>query len=149
MAGKPLRPVKKKKTARVQQEEGTRYPDLENLLAKMAELKSRWKDEGILFYQLEGEAIALMRKYGIHNYDAGGVAGSFRQGSSDVIDWAGLEKRVSAEIWKQVLDPPQPSKERLDALVQLGIIDASVVKELTTSKPSKAYVIATMRGGAS
>jgi hypothetical protein len=147
-----VEPGKRRKLKRKQrdvQPAEVRYPELDNMLYRLAELKAegvaftdRHKTE---FLPLEAKAMAFMQEHGITVYQSDLVTGDMRGSSTTVLDWNGLQKEVPKSAWLSLLDPPQPSLDKLKAAVELGLIDAELVKKHTTTEPRKSYILPTFR----
>lgn len=135
---RPLRPVKK-------QPAEVAYPELENAFRTMKAIQDDWADGKQRFLELEAWVIAFMKDHGIKTYDRGAYRGTHVAGSTEVVDWDGLEKRLTPEQWKKILGPPVPQKDKLAALMELEEVDADLVAEFITDKPSKEYVNITIR----
>jgi hypothetical protein len=133
-----LRPVKK-------QPAEVAYPELENALRTMKAIQDDWAAGKARFLELEKWAIQFMKEHKIKTYDRGEYRGTHVAGSTEVVDWDGLKKRLSAEQWKKILGQPMPQKDKLAALMELEEVDADLVAEFITDKPSKEYVNITLR----
>lgn len=135
-----LRPVKKK-----QQPEEVAYPELENALMRMKQIQDDALEGRLIFLNLEAWVLDFMKKYGIETYDRGKYRATTVSPMGEVVDWDGLKKKLKPEHWKQILGEPQPVKDKLAALMELGIVPADVVKEFITDKPIKPHVKITTR----
>jgi hypothetical protein len=134
----------KRQLRRKTQPEGVVYPELEQWLARMAELQAEGLRNRKEFLALEESVIAYMEKRGIRNYDGKTWTGSVRQNVPDLVDWDGLEKAIKdldPKLWDDVLEAPLPSKAKLEALVSLSKVPAELVEEHLTPNPTKKWVV--------
>lgn len=147
-AGSGKRKLKRKKK-RTPQPAEVRYPELENMLLRLAELKA----EGVEFTErhrteflpLEAKVIAFMEEREITVYEGDAVKGDRRQAHTTTLDWNGIQKDLPRSVWLSLLDPPQPSMDKLKAAMELGQVDPKMVEKHMMVTPNKAYILPTFK----
>lgn len=114
---------------------------LQEALRDLAIIKEKIEDLGEEKAAVEETIVAALKATGQKTVTAnnGDLKGTLVEGSVITIDEEGLRKRLSAAQWKkvtkQVLD-----KERLEAEVVVGNIDAHEVAAVSTEKDRKPYI---------
>lgn len=119
------------------------YPELERMLAGYNEAKDAATVAAMRSFDLAERIITFMRDKGIDKYTRGAYTADVRQAHPEVLDWEGIQGVLPDSIWKQILGEPQPVKQKLEALIELGIIDtemAAAIAKFITVKDNKPYV---------
>jgi hypothetical protein len=135
--GKKRRALKRKG---ITQPEDVRYPALDATLEHMKRIVDAYTAGRIKFVELEAWALRFMKEKGIKNYNGAVLRGTAIYPTGEIVDWDGLQKALGQRTWKKILGEPQPDKSKLEALIELGEVDADLVSEYVTDKENKAYV---------
>lgn len=137
--------AKKQLKRKKAQPQDVAYPELENALHRMRGLQEEGLKNREEFLTLESWALDFCRKKGIETYDRGPFKATPVFPMGEIMDWDGLKDALPADKWKQILGEPQPDKSKLEALMELGLIDPKIVQEFITEKPIKPHVKITPR----
>lgn len=114
---------------------------LQDSLIELARIKEQIEDLSEEKREVEEVIVASLKATGQKSVSANGgdLKGTLVEGSVITIDDEGLKKRLTAAQWKkvtkQVLD-----KERLEAEITVGNIDANEVAAVSTEKDRKPYI---------
>lgn len=108
-------------------------------LHEVARLKRAAADAATAFKDAEAELVKQMEALGQKTVEADGVKGTLVKGSTVSIDPERLEKVLGPKRWKQVTKQVL-DKEKLEAHIVTGDIDAQEVANVSTTMDSKPYI---------
>jgi hypothetical protein len=137
--------LRKLKRAKKAQPEGVAYPELEEMLATLKKIQDEGWANQQRFWAMETAIIKFMGERGITTYDRGELRGTVVPGETEVVDWVAIQKRLGPRRWKQILGQPQPDKDKLKALIEVGIVKPEEVNPFITGKAKKTFVKVTRR----
>lgn len=140
MTTTPFKKLKKLKYRKVTQPQDVAYPELEYMLGAYDRAKQAATTTAMESFALAQKIIDFMRSKKIGKYTHGTYTADIRQAHPEVVDWEGIRGVVPADKWQQILGEPQPVKSKLEALIELGVIDGDLIAPFVTTKENKPYV---------
>lgn len=112
---------------------------LQNDLILLAQAKEELKAQTDEVAVLEARVIAGMHSAKQSSVSVSGIKGTLVEAERVIIHEDQLQSALGATWWKKVTKPVL-DKEKLEAFVATGQIDASVVAQASELKPNKPYV---------